>query len=253
VCSDAQNRAWARKLAALCDVITTEGDHAVDDRVGPKYVKRPITTALDPDFWRPDLVIPNEHRIERQPGEVLIYHAFGNANIRQAHDRDIKGSRTLAAAIDGLRKEGLPIRTFFATNVRSVDVRYYQLQADIVVDQLNYGRFGANAREALMLGKPLVTRILPRQGAGLPDYYPILESPAVNATEENVQDVLRDLIANPQWRQTIASAGREYALKWHAAPACAARYERMIERIRTGLPPEGEEMFPSRREEELQA
>jgi hypothetical protein len=253
VCSDTQNRAWARKLAALCDVITLEGDHAVDDRVGPKYVKRPVTTALDPEVWQPELSIPEEHRIIRRPEEVLVYHAFGNAKLRQGHNRDIKGSRAVSEAVDRLQKDGMPVRMFFATDLPSKDVRYYQVQADIIIDQLNYGRFGANAREALMLGKPLVTRIIPQQGPGLPDYYPLLDSPAVNATEETVYDVLRGLIGSPQRRQTMGAIGREYALKWHSAPACAARYERMIERIRTGLPAEGDEMFPVRCEEEGQA
>ena len=39
------------------------------------------------------------------------------------------------------------------------DVRFIQVQADIVVDQLNYGRYGAQAREGMMLGRPTVCYI----------------------------------------------------------------------------------------------
>jgi hypothetical protein len=243
VCNDAKNLAWARKLAAVCDVVTIEGDYAVDDRIGPKFVKRPVLTALDPNFWRPDLPIPEKHRIHRRPDELLIYHAFGNIKSRlKTEERDLKGTRAVFAAVDRLKAEGAPVRLFFASELPSSEVRFYQLQSDVVVDQLNYGRFGANAREALMLGKPLVTRLIPDQGGGLP-YTPIIESPAMDASEETIYDVLKELMSDPDRRQAMAAAGRTYALKWHAAPVCAERYERMIDRIREGLPPEADELF----------
>jgi hypothetical protein len=94
-----------------------------------------------------------------------------------------------------------------------------------------------------MLGKPLVTRLIPDQGGGLPPYAPIVESPAMDASEKTIYDVLKELIGNPDRRQAMSAASRTYALKWHAAPVCAERYERMIDRIREGLPPEADDLF----------
>jgi hypothetical protein len=243
VCNDAKNLAWARELAALCDVVTLEGDHAVDDRTGPRFVRRPIVTALDPAFWRPELPIPEERRVARVPGELLVYHAFGNAEIRRVGGRDIKGSGAVFGAVDRLRAEGLPIQLLYATDVPSTEVRFCQAQADIVIDQLNYGRLGANAREALMLGKPLITRLLPEQGSPLPPLQTILEVPAIDASEATIETVLRDLARDAPRRARMAEESRRFALAWHAAPVCALRYERVIDRIRAGLAPEADEVF----------
>ena len=69
------------------------------------------------------------------------------------HGRAFSGA--VMAAIEKLKAEGLPVQLYFATEVPSRSVRFIQVQADIVVDQLNYGRIGANARESMMLGRPV--------------------------------------------------------------------------------------------------
>ncbi|MBF9231977.1 glycosyltransferase [Microvirga alba] len=243
VCSDAINLTWARKLSSICDVVTLEGDLAVDDRVGPMYVRRPIVTALDPELWKPDLAIPEEHLLSREKDELVVYHGVGLSKLRRNGDRDIKGTGAVMAAIERLRKEGAAVRLFFATDLQSRDVRYYQLQADLVVDQLNYGRLGANARETLMLGRPMVTCLRPEQGEPLSPLRPIEEVPALHATEETIYEVLKEILLDPERRAALGKAGRDFALKWHAAPVCALRYERMINRLRAGLAPEADEVF----------
>ena len=49
---------------------------------GDKVFREPLTTALDPDFWRPDLAIPEKYRLKRAPGEMIVYHAVGNYELR---------------------------------------------------------------------------------------------------------------------------------------------------------------------------
>ncbi|MEI6282992.1 MAG: hypothetical protein WCP82_09830, partial [Alphaproteobacteria bacterium] len=62
VCSDTKNGAWALKVESLCDWTGLEGDWAVDERVGPRHVKRPVVMALDSHAWRPDIVPPEDMR-----------------------------------------------------------------------------------------------------------------------------------------------------------------------------------------------
>jgi hypothetical protein len=243
VCSDAKNGAWARKLESLCDWVSVDGDWAVDERTGSRAVRAPVTTALDPQVWRPDIQPPEDMRIDRAPGEILIYHAVGNYEARRAQGRDIKGTGAVLAAIERLKAEGLPVRLVFATDVPSSRVRFLQVQADIVVDQLNYGRHGANARESFMLGKPVITRLEPRQGDPLPPLRYLEESPALAADEGTVYEVLRQLIGQPERWPALGAAGRAYAMRWHDADACAQRYERILDRVARGLPAEAEEVF----------
>lgn len=245
ICNDAKSLAWNRKLESVCDWIGLECDHATTERIGPKSVYGPVVTALDPERWRPDLEIPPEMRIEREPGEVVIYHGVGNYQARRAEGRDIKGTGAVFAAIDSLKAEGLPVRLIFAQGVPSEKVRFLQVQADIVVDQLNYGRYGANAREALMLGKPTICRVSPRQSPPLPPLQPVKEAPLINAEVHTIKDVLREFVLNPARRIELGQKGRAFALAWHSKDVCAERYERVVDRIRAGLLPETSELYPT--------
>ncbi|MBR1156128.1 glycosyltransferase [Bradyrhizobium sp. JYMT SZCCT0428] len=240
VCSNATNAAWISKLDQLCDWVALEGDWTTPERKGPKFVTRPITTAISEVDWNPDIVVAADKKITRRPNEFLVYHAVGNYESRRRDDRDIKGTGAVLTAIERLKNEGWPVKLFFATDLPSVDVKFYQVQADVVVDQLNYGRLGANARESLMLGRPLITNI---NGAQDPPLQHIIEAPVAHATEASVYDVLKSLLTDPVRRAELGSAGRSYAIKWHSPDVCAKRYERVIDRLRAGLPAESDEVF----------
>lgn len=245
VCSDDRSLAWNRKLALLCDWVGLECDHATPERIGPKTVYGPVVTTLDPDRWHPDLAVPDDMRIERDAGEILVYHAVGNYATRRVGDRDIKGTAAVMAAIEQLKAEGLPVRLIFAHDVPSTRVRFLQVQADIVVDQLNYGRYGANAREAMMLGRPTICRLSSRQAYPLSALRPIEEAPMEDADESSVVEILRRLVLDRDRRLDLGQRAREYAVAWHGQDACAERYERVVDRIRAGLPPDCDELYPA--------
>lgn len=246
ICSDARNLAWNRKLEHFCDWVGLECDHATPERISDRTVYGPVVTALDSDMWRPGITPPDDMRIDRQSEDVLIYHAVGNYEQRRRAGRDIKGTGAVMAAVERLQAEGLPVRLVFAHDIPSKQVRFLQVQADIVVDQLHYGRYGANAREAMMLGKPTICRLAPRQGDPLPPSRPILEAPLLDATEGNIVDVLRDLVRDPRRREQLGRRARAFAVAWHGQDACAARYERVIDRIRDGLSPDAPDLYPRR-------
>jgi hypothetical protein len=237
VCRDDANAVWGRKLEAFCTWISGETDFAVDGRVGGRYTRYPVTGVMDPGVWRPDIEPPEDMRIERRPGEILIYHAVGNYETRRVDDRDVKGTGAVMAAIGRLQAEGAPVRLIFATDIPSSRVRFLQVQADIVVDQLNYGRIGANARECMMLGKPVISRQVADQGAPLGPLKYVLDSPVIHADEDTIYAVLKDLIAKPETWGPIGRASRDFAVKWHSAAGSAERFETIIDRIAAGLPP----------------
>jgi glycosyltransferase involved in cell wall biosynthesis len=141
-------------------------------------------------------------------------------------------------AVNRLKAEGFPLRLFFATNIPSRVVRYVQVQADIVIDQLNYGRMGANAREALMLGKPVIVKVDPRQTPPVGELNYIAEAPVVNANEDTVYHALKALIQHPERWPELGREARAFALKWHSSDACAERFEDIVDRVEAGLPPE---------------
>jgi hypothetical protein len=244
VCSDAKAQGWADRLEAVCDWVGLECDWAVGRRTGAKYVRGPVVTALDSSAWLPGLRIPKEMRIPRKEEEVLIYHAVGNTDLRRRAKRDIKGTGAVLAAVETLQKEGLPVRLVFFSEVPSTKIKYYQTQADIVVDQLRYGRYGANARECMMLGLPVVGWIDGRQEDRDDVHRALEECPIVRANVDTVTDVLRDLVQDRRGRQRLGADSRKFAVRWHGDEACAERYEKVIDRIRQGLHPDSPDLYP---------
>jgi glycosyltransferase involved in cell wall biosynthesis len=235
VCSNKKNLGWGRILERYVDLVFAEMLPALDYMAMPgRVIHEPVTTCLDPEFWKPDLAIPGAHRIAREPDEILLYHGVGNNDTRNVGGRSIKGTPAVFAAIDKLKSEGFPVKLIFVTGMKNTDVRYVQAQCDIIIDQLNLGRYGATAREGMMLGKPVICYINPKETACAKELESLKEAPLVSATEATVYEVLKDLLQHPKKRSAIGAMSRKYALKWHSADACAERYERIYDRLMKG-------------------
>lgn len=243
VCRDERTDAWSAKVHRHCDLVFSEMQpalaHLTPDHAN--VIRGPVTTAVDDTVWHPGLAVPEAFRVPREPGEVLIYHAFGNYGSRAVGGRNIKGTPAVVEAVERLRAEGLPVRLIFATGVPNELVRFYQAQADIIVDQLWAGMWGAQGREGMMLGKPVVAFVNRTVRQPSDTLQAIAETPVVNATVDTLYDVLRSLVLDPVRRQELGLRSREFALAWYSPAAAAARYEAaydaMLARdIKLGLP-----------------
>ncbi|MEQ8926720.1 MAG: hypothetical protein RLO81_12945, partial [Fulvivirga sp.] len=184
---------------------------------------------------RPNLNIPIKYQLPVLPkGYLRVYHSVGNKKERTTDDGvNIKSSHIYIPLIEKLRSEGIGIELLEPTDIPNKEVRYIQAQSDIVVDMLTYGWFGANAREAMMLGKPVICFIrakwLDSVREEIPGYAE--ELPIVNATPNTVESVLRDLIANPAKRNEIGKRSRAFAVKWHSSIAASKRFNRIYSDI----------------------
>ena len=164
---------------------------------------------------------------------MRIYHAVGHFQKRTAAGRNIKSSHIYLPLIERMKAEGYDVELSFVHDVPNRDVRFIQVQADIVVDMLTFGWFGSNVREAMMLGKPVVCYLRPewleRMRREIPDY--IDELPIVSATPETVEDVLKDLVRDPERRRELGERGRRFALKYHSAEAGARRMDQIYREL----------------------
>jgi hypothetical protein len=241
VCSDERNATWGRFRNEHIDLQLIVGGNRVDFNDDPVSHEVPQFYCLDPDVWRPDLEIPEEFRLDLPPSTVRIYHAVGNFELRTAETgRNIKSTHIYVPLIERMKAAGEDVELIFAQGMRNLDVRFVQAQADIVVDMLTYGFFGANIREAMMLGKPTVCFLRPEwlesMHRELPEY--VDELPVVSATPDTVQDVLTDLVRDRAKREEIGRRSRAFALKWHSADAGARRMDQLYRQLMTGgVPP----------------
>ncbi len=127
---------------------------------------------------------------------------------------------------------------FTPSNIPNIEVRYIQSQCDIFLDMLTYGWFGAMAREAMMLGKPVICFLRPEwlesMKNEIPDY--VDELPVISATPETVEEILRGLITDKEMREAIGEKSREFALKWHSPQVAARRFNEIYTALLAGDP-----------------
>jgi hypothetical protein len=231
VCCDERNLTWGAIRNKLADYQCTIGGNRQDYNNDSRVHEVPEFYCLDQNFWHPNLPIPPEYRLSYPPNTVKLYHAVGNFNLRTdaSTQRNIKSTHIYLPLIERLKIEGYPVELIFAKDIPNKVVRFYQAQADIVIDMLSVGFFGANVKEALMLGKPAICYLRPEwlesMRKEIPDY--VNEIPVISATPETIYDVLVDLIRNPEKRAEIGRRSREFAVKWHSAEAGAKKMDKI--------------------------
>lgn len=235
VCSDERNLTWGKVRNSLADYQCTLGGNRIDYNDDPRVHEVPEFYCLDTTVWRPNLLIPANYRLPFSKDTVKIYHSVGNFESRTAAgiNRNIKSTHIYIPLIERLKSEGHNVEMIFFHDVPNKKLRYYQAQADIFVDMLSFGFFGANVREAMMLGKPAVCFLRPEwlesMRREIPEY--VDELPVISATPHTIYDVLKDLIEQPEKRLEIGRRSREFAVKWHSAEAGAKRFDKIYSEL----------------------
>ena len=225
VCSDEKNMKWGELRNKFADFIGILGSNRADYNTAKNVHEAPWIYCLDKNLWDPNLLIPSNYLLPFDIKTVKIFHSVGNYDTRSHGDkkRTIKSTEIWVDIITRLKNEGLNVEMIFFKDVPSVNIKYYQAQADIFVDMLTFGFFGANIREAMMLGKPAICFLRPEwltdMSKEIPDY--VSELPVISATPETAYFVLKDLVLDSVKRQEIGVRMREFGLKWHASDVAA--------------------------------
>ncbi len=204
VCSDERNLAWGKFRNSVADYQCTLGGNRVDYNDDPRVHEAPECCCLDPELWHPEIEIPEQYVLPQLPaGAVRLYHAVGHRDERTRSDGvNIKSSHVYLPLIERLRAEGMVLELIEPTGIPNKEVRFLQAQADIFLDMLTYGWFGANIREAMMLAKPVICFIRPEWLESVREEIPEYadELPIISATPQTLESVLRDLIDHPEKR-----------------------------------------------------
>ena len=238
VCSDERNLAFGKFRNEVSDFQCLLGGNRTDYNVDPSIHEVPEFYCLSPKTWPLSLRIPKVYRLSSSPGRqseaVLLFHAVGNLSARTLEGGvNIKSTHVYLPLVDRLKAEGLPIELISPTGIPNKKIRYLQAQADIFLDMLTYGWFGATAREAMMLGKPVICFIRPEWLESLrseiPEYADDL--PIVSATPDTVESVLRTLIADRALREGIGRCSRQFALKWHSDIVASNRFDKIYSQL----------------------
>ncbi|MBS3168171.1 glycosyltransferase [Candidatus Woesearchaeota archaeon] len=124
-------------------------------------------------------------------------------------DRFIKGTEYVIKAINQLKQEGFNVELILLEKIPHDKVKSYYEDADIVVDQLIIGWYGAFAAESMALGKPVCCYIrddLWKYAKGCP---------IINVNKENLAERLKTLIKSKSLRNKLGKEGMKYVKKMH--------------------------------------
>ncbi|KTC95687.1 glycosyltransferase [Legionella erythra] len=237
VCSDSKNLAWGIFRNQIADYQCLFGGNRTDYNAAPTVHEVPEVYCLNAEIWHPDIEVPENFKIRNDEEKTYVYHAVGNKRDRTKESGvNIKSTHVYLPLIKKFQDEGLKIELISPEGIANRDIRYYQVQADIFLDMLSYGWYGATAREAMMLAKPVICYIRPEWLESLRAELPECadELPIISALPDTVEDILRDLILNPQKRIEIGQKSREFCLKWHSDTVAAKRFDQIYSRLLAG-------------------
>jgi hypothetical protein len=206
LCDDDQNLLNLEIMKRYCDLT-----------IGAGFFESPYLEisamkwkSLDLNTWNPNLKVPDEFQLPRTDS-IRVLHS-SPIGLRQSNEKNIKGSLFIERAIENLRSEGYKIEYLNLTNIPINQMRYYQVQADIIVDQLIYGQWGSIGIESMALGKPTVCYLRNEWHRNFLEIFTEYdELPIVQANQQTIYFVLKNLIDNSDKRVEIGKKSREFA------------------------------------------
>ncbi|MFH1769864.1 MAG: hypothetical protein ABH833_04350 [Parcubacteria group bacterium] len=99
----------------------------------------------------------------------------------------------------------------------------------ITIDQLKIGAYASSSIESMYMGHAVVSKISPFIRSVHPDI------PIVHATEEILEDVLRDLLSDNDRIKSIGKKSHEYAVKEHSAKNNVVKWDYLIRWVNEGF------------------
>jgi hypothetical protein len=200
---DALKRHRARRFVRMVDGAYVLNPDLLDHVPGAEFLPY---ASVDPREWTP-----------RPPGPTDLLRV-----VHAPSDRARKGTDALLLAFQQLRAEGLPVELELVEGRTPVEARAAYARADVIVDQLVVGWYGAVAVEGMALAKPVVAYLSERDLGRIPPGMRA-ELPVVNATAATIAVVLRDLASRARDMADIGRRGRAYVERWHDPRKVAAR------------------------------
>ncbi len=137
--------------------------------------------------------------------------------IHAPSNREAKGSVYIIAALDKLRRKYPDLlEVNIIENVLHEEALNLYKQADLIIDQILIGWYGAFAVEGMLMGKPVVARISVEDLKFVPDQMALdLQNTIIQADPTTIYHVLEKCIQDRQFLKERSQASIEYANKWH--------------------------------------
>ncbi|MDO8542556.1 MAG: hypothetical protein Q7S40_19110 [Opitutaceae bacterium] len=174
--------------------------------------------SVDPREWTPVI------RTDGAAHEPLVVHAPSN--------RAVKGTRYLLDAVQKLQAMGIRFRFQLIENMSHAEARRMYESADLAVDQLLAGFYGAFAVELMALGKPVICQLNQPDLRWLPQQMR-RDIPLIHADPSSIEPTLRLCLTTRRSElRELGARGRGFVEQWHDPLRIA---EQLIADYRTAL------------------
>ncbi len=152
-------------------------------------------------------------RISLDAFKDIPQRSWKNGPIKICHapsKKALKGTKTITKAVEELQNEGYNIEYDLIMGVQHDQAVRRIGNADIFVDQLTGGAYGMAAMEGLCLNRPVLVYI---KESNIPNYPE--ECPVVNCNYDNIKEVIKGLLDDPNRIAEIGNQGANYISKYH--------------------------------------
>lgn len=153
------------------------------------------------------------------PSRFKVYPpSKGNGVLKVVHapsNRIVKGTKYILKAINSLIDDGYPIELTLVEGLNNIEaVNVYQ-SADIVIDQILSGWYGALALEVMAMGKPVICYIRKDDLRHIPEQM-ANEMPLINSNPEDLYKQLKEIVnMNRHELEKLGHSSRKFVEKWH--------------------------------------
>jgi hypothetical protein len=192
------------------------------DNMGRWDILAPSILSVDTSKWNKTTPFNLANGVS---GTVFISHA--------PNHRGVKGSEFVAKAVKALQEEGYKVELVLLEKITNQQVlEVLSGSIDIHVDQIVGPGYAMSAIEALSLKLPVVANLTNERYMSVFRRYSFLnECPIVGGNHENLVDVLRSLVENPDLRYDLGMAGRAYVEKYHSSKSSQYLFENIYRKI----------------------
>jgi hypothetical protein len=209
-CNDEQNNLNFSRIRRYFDGIIGPGSIETS-QFATKIIKYKSIDLLE---WHPKIKIPKEHQLPATKNIRILHSSMLKSSNRFDKGRDSKGSEYILSAIEKLKNDGYLIEYYFIENKHSSHMKFYQVQADIVLEQLRAGCWGSTGVETMALGKPVVCYLRPSWKNYFFNSFPEYSNlPIIEANTNNIYEILRKLVTDNVYREEKGIESRNFAEK----------------------------------------
>lgn len=181
----------------------------------PTRAKFLAYASVDPEDWP---LLPHPAR-----AVPLVIHAPSN--------RNAKGTSHILAAVERLRQEGIAFDFKLVEQLSHQEARVLYEQADLVIDQLLAGWYGAFAVECMSLGKPVIAYLREEDFSCLPTEM-AKNLPLIQANPDTIEHVLREwLTIRKSELPERGRISRHFVEAWHDPQTIAQRLKHDYEQL----------------------